>query len=125
MPEPKYEYENFYYHCGQEWSDPECDSMHNDHCPVCDGEIEPYKSVELATGEEIIHADLDELKSRPRDFSRQDVIRTLESARTQLDAILEKYKARTGISVFPLLDQTWSELNELHRSMDEGKAPTS
>jgi len=62
MAKPKYEFTNYYYHCGTEWEDSECDSMHNDHCPVCDREIEPYKSKENATGEEIVHADLEKLQ---------------------------------------------------------------
>lgn len=44
---------NFYRHIGCiddftkkdiEWDDPDCDSEHNDHCPICDAEIEPYES---------------------------------------------------------------------------------
>lgn len=49
----KYVWTNFYKHCGEEWVDAECDSHHNDHCPKCNGEIEPYKSVHNATGEEV------------------------------------------------------------------------
>jgi len=37
---------NHYAHCGEEWSVSDCDSFHNDHCPVCDKEIEPYQSTE-------------------------------------------------------------------------------
>lgn len=46
--------ENFYFHCGTEWSDPYCDSFHNDRCPVCNAEIEPYKSKEFS-GPEFVH----------------------------------------------------------------------
>lgn len=60
-PDPLFE--NFYYHCKTEWSDAECDSMHNDRCPVCNKEIEPYRSRENKTGEEIVHADIDALKA--------------------------------------------------------------
>lgn len=28
-----------------EWDDPDCDSAHNDKCPACNAEIEPYKTV--------------------------------------------------------------------------------
>lgn len=38
---------NFYKCCGVEWQDDECDSEHNDHCPRCDDEIEPYRSEEV------------------------------------------------------------------------------
>lgn len=58
----KYAYENFYHHCGTDWSDPECDSMHNDRCPICNAEIEPYKSVENESGETVHHASLKTLK---------------------------------------------------------------
>ncbi len=44
---------NHYIHCGAEWSDT-WDSMCNDHCPVCDGEIEPYKSEELDANGKVI-----------------------------------------------------------------------
>ncbi len=37
---------NKYKHCGTEWEDT-ADCMCNDHCPVCDAEIEPYESEEL------------------------------------------------------------------------------
>jgi hypothetical protein len=60
----KYEYTNYYYHCGTEWEDGECDSMHNDRCPVCNAEIEPYKSMDNKTFEDTIHADLDKLKAK-------------------------------------------------------------
>jgi hypothetical protein len=33
-------------HCGKKWTD-EWSCMCNDKCPVCGGEIEPYKSEEL------------------------------------------------------------------------------
>jgi len=36
-------YQNYYYHCGEHW-ELEGDSMHNDRCPVCNKEIEPYDS---------------------------------------------------------------------------------
>ena len=40
-------YQNFYRcECGEEWND-EWDCMCNDKCPVCDSEIEPYKSEEV------------------------------------------------------------------------------
>ena len=38
-------YTNHYRHCGEEWTDT-ADCMCNDHCPVCNGEIEPYQSDE-------------------------------------------------------------------------------
>jgi hypothetical protein len=47
------EYTNFYLHCGRHWRD-KWSCMCNDHCPVCDKEIEPYKSVD-AEGEVINH----------------------------------------------------------------------
>ena len=53
-PEPIFT--NFYFHCGQAWDDPCCDSMHNDHCPVCNAEIEPYMSKENKSGDEIVHS---------------------------------------------------------------------
>lgn len=36
----KYECEN----CNKTWEDDECDSTHNDRCPDCNAEIEPYES---------------------------------------------------------------------------------
>lgn len=53
--------ENFYFHCGTEWSDPYCDSFHNDRCPVCNAEIEPYKSKGFSDPEFIHHPLSDEL----------------------------------------------------------------
>ena len=47
--------ENHYFHCGEEWSDDDCDSFHNDRCPVCRAEIEPFESQELATGKLVHH----------------------------------------------------------------------
>ncbi len=47
MPEEvEIRFRNFYVHCDQEWQD-EWDSMCNDRCPVCNAEIEPYKSEEI------------------------------------------------------------------------------
>jgi hypothetical protein len=37
---------NHYEHCGVEWDLEECDSFHNDHCPICDREIEPFSATE-------------------------------------------------------------------------------
>jgi hypothetical protein len=39
-------FRNHYRHCGQEWND-EWSCMCNDKCPVCDAEIEPFKSDDL------------------------------------------------------------------------------
>lgn len=36
-------FRNFYRHCGEEWED-EHSCQCNDRCPVCNAEIEPYKS---------------------------------------------------------------------------------
>lgn len=44
---PERRYLNHYRHCGQEWNDVES-CMWNDRCPVCNAEIEPYASEELA-----------------------------------------------------------------------------
>ncbi len=47
-------FENTYSHCETEW----CitgDSMHNDRCPVCNTEVGPIESLELETGETIVH----------------------------------------------------------------------
>lgn len=53
-PEPEVDYyTNYYLHCGQHWRD-KWSCMCNDHCPVCDKEIEPYKSVD-AEGEVTNH----------------------------------------------------------------------
>lgn len=38
---------NHYRHCGEEWEDDDCDSQHNDRCPKCDEEIEPFESEEV------------------------------------------------------------------------------
>jgi hypothetical protein len=38
-----------------QWSEDDCDSFHNDHCPVCGGEIIPTHSTDEDTGEEIRH----------------------------------------------------------------------
>lgn len=48
-------YHNFYEceDCDEQWEDEECDSGHNDHCPSCDAEIEPYKSEITEYGTEI------------------------------------------------------------------------
>lgn len=40
---------------GAQWDD-EWDSMCNDRCPECDAEIEPYLSVDLRDGSEVVHA---------------------------------------------------------------------
>lgn len=54
---------NFYFHCGQEWQDPKCGGYaNNDRCPVCNAEIEPYKTVCNETKEETIWADINKLK---------------------------------------------------------------
>lgn len=72
MPEPKAEvWNNYYYHCATEWNDPDCDSQHNDHCPVCDAEIEPYMS-EDEDGNEVEHADLDKLKAEAGKLKFED-----------------------------------------------------
>jgi len=47
-------YTDHYFHCGTEWTD-DWDCMCNDRCPVCNGEIEPYYSVDW-DGNEVIHA---------------------------------------------------------------------
>lgn len=47
--------ENFYFHCGTQWSDDDCDSFHNDRCPVCNAEIEPYKSKDISDPEYVHH----------------------------------------------------------------------
>jgi hypothetical protein len=46
---------NHYTHCGIDWEDDDCDSFHNDHCPVCGKEIEPHKSVEYTDEGEKTH----------------------------------------------------------------------
>lgn len=61
---PTPSFTNHYHHCGQEWEDPDCDSMHNDRCPVCNREITPYKSVENDTGKTIRHGTLKDLKEK-------------------------------------------------------------
>ena len=33
---------NLYHHCNDNWTLDNCDSDHNDRCPICDKEIEPY-----------------------------------------------------------------------------------
>jgi hypothetical protein len=38
--------DNHYEHCDQKWTTEECDSFHNDECPVCESEITPYSSTE-------------------------------------------------------------------------------
>ncbi len=43
-------FRNFYRDCGQEWED-EWDSMCNDRCPVCNKEIEPYRSEDISRDE--------------------------------------------------------------------------
>ena len=35
---------NHYIHCGHHWDEEDCDSFHNDRCPRCNKEIEPYFS---------------------------------------------------------------------------------
>jgi len=54
---------NFYYHCYVEWDDDDCDSFHNDECPICGKEIEPYSSDD-ENGDTVDWADLDELKKK-------------------------------------------------------------
>ena len=39
-------FKNYYRHCETEWDDT-ADSMCNDRCPVCNAEIEPYKSEDI------------------------------------------------------------------------------
>lgn len=36
---------NCYDHCGEAWDEDDCDSFHNDRCPVCNREIEPFMSI--------------------------------------------------------------------------------
>lgn len=38
--------DNHYFHCGDSWIVENCDSFHNDECPECSSEIEPFKSTE-------------------------------------------------------------------------------
>jgi hypothetical protein len=38
--------DNNYFHCGDSWIVENCDSFHNDECPQCSSEIEPFKSTE-------------------------------------------------------------------------------
>lgn len=38
--------DNHYEHCGKHWTLDGCDSFHNDKCPECNKEIEPYSSTE-------------------------------------------------------------------------------
>ena len=38
--------ENWYNHCNDNWFLEDCDSFHNDRCPECDKEIQPYESFE-------------------------------------------------------------------------------
>lgn len=45
---------NYYVHCRQTW-EVDGDSMHNDRCPVCNAEIEPYASQDQH-GETTLHA---------------------------------------------------------------------
>ena len=40
------EFINFYRHCDTEWTDV-WDCTCNDRCPICDDEIEPYKSEDV------------------------------------------------------------------------------
>ncbi len=47
-------YENTYEHCDTQWVE-RGDSMHNDRCPVCNKEIQPTDSLELATGAIFVH----------------------------------------------------------------------
>ncbi len=39
-------YENTYRHCDIEWCQ-EAECMCNDRCPICNKEIEPYKTREI------------------------------------------------------------------------------
>lgn len=38
--------DNHYEHCDSVWTSTDCDSFHNDECPVCHKEIEPHSSTE-------------------------------------------------------------------------------
>lgn len=42
--EPEYQFDNFYEHCGQEWTMTHAAAC-NDRCPICRQEIEPYDSI--------------------------------------------------------------------------------
>lgn len=54
------EFENSYTHCGQSWEDHWSCAV-NDDCPVCGkGDIEPYHSKNLLTGEVIIDVEGEE-----------------------------------------------------------------
>lgn len=53
--------DNHYVHCGEEWVVEDCDSFHNDRCPVCEAEIQPYQSTEYTSDgtKEHYHGTLD------------------------------------------------------------------
>jgi|GEM_PF-5483350 len=55
LPKPSY---TNYYTCPNDdtqWSEDNCDSFHNDHCPACGNEIIPSHSIDEKTGEAIRH----------------------------------------------------------------------
>ena len=69
----EFRFENYYFHCETEWSDAECYCMHNDRCPVCRAEIEPFKSKELDTGDMILHMHWSPEVMERRQYESDDV----------------------------------------------------
>lgn len=55
--------DNHYVHCGEEWTVEGCDSFHNDRCPKCETEIQPYQSTEYTEEgtKELYHTSLDDV----------------------------------------------------------------
>lgn len=69
-------YTNRYIHCGKPWCDAECDSMHNDKCPECNKEIEPYESIENPTGYVVDQIGTEEIEKRKefiRELAREEI----------------------------------------------------
>lgn len=52
QPSDEHRYRNYYEHCDTQWDDT-WSCMCNDRCPVCNKEIEPYKSEDLEVAEKV------------------------------------------------------------------------
>jgi hypothetical protein len=60
--------DNHYTHCNTDWTAPECDSFHNDRCPVCNQEITPHSSTEYTEDGNKMHYHTDPTQGKQEDL---------------------------------------------------------
>ena len=99
----EHRFTNYYRHCDTDWNDPECNSMHNDRCPKCNAEIQPYFSQENETGEIIVH------NKEMYDASDEKII-TIDEAIAKLQAA----KRICGGDAVLILSLSDSQLNNVN-----------